>query len=506
MVAAIPVNRLEPPGAARSAFASEQRSPTEPRRIPSSIVISSRYPMKAPPGIAKFDSATAMTLALARFLDGRDFAGLGQSNLLQIATRGGGLLPRRLRERVFATLGAREGLSPRRIGTVKTDGVAEWLAGLYPRRPYPAMMIGSSNGALVHICAALGIPWLPQTFLTLVDQKNVDPDDPVHAMETERETSRRFLAANPNSQLHHLHDPNQDRLMLRLIAYYRSKFLRLPPAYRGFITGHLEPGGTIYLVECNLRWPTTRVADRHHYQFGAVGGATLEEYFHGGPRVGAYLEHHQKHLRRWDPPKPDGESAEAEWGFEAALREDVVAFARTHGFRVVRIVFRDPEDVSPLVADFHRSWHRERGLPGDRLVIESFVVHEPHWVLRTGSAPFWMTFNMEPSLAAVHRYLDVSEPYDEIYLMLFAHGVNSVGLPSIEAWRSVLGRARRHGSFLGLDADDYPAHFSHFARYSQEMRKQIQDRFPLPKPLPIERLERLIESRGAVHGVRLAAE
>ena len=29
------------------------------------------------------------------------------------------------------------------------------------------MAIGSSSGALVHLCAALGIPWLPQTILEI---------------------------------------------------------------------------------------------------------------------------------------------------------------------------------------------------------------------------------------------------------------------------------------------------------------------------------------------------
>jgi hypothetical protein len=33
----------------------------------------------------------------------------------------------------------------------------------YPRRRYPAVVLGPPNGALVHLCAALGIPWLPYT-------------------------------------------------------------------------------------------------------------------------------------------------------------------------------------------------------------------------------------------------------------------------------------------------------------------------------------------------------
>lgn len=456
-----------------------------------------------PPGIAKFDSATAMTRALANVLEGRDFPGLGQPRLLQLLAARADWLPRRLRERVFAWLGAREGVSPRSIQTVSAAAVAEWLASLYPRRKYPAVMIGSSNGALVHLAAALGIPWLPQTFLTLVARKNVHPDDAIHAMEAERHTAARFLAANPCVQLHHMHDPSQDRLMLRLISYYRSKFLRLPVAYRALIEGALGPGGTIYLVECDRRWRTTRLGERYIYQFGAVGGPTLEEYFHGSARVEDYLARHGSPRTRWDPPPANGESPEAEWGFEPALRDDVVEFARQHGYRVIRIVFDDPEQPSPLVADFYRAWHRNRGIRADRLVIESFVVHEPYWVLRTGSVPFWMTFNMEPSLASAHRYLDQSEPYDEIYLTLFAHGVDSVGLPPIDDWRALLRRARGHGEFLGLDPRTYPAHFAVFGRYSQHMRKAIRSRCALPDPLPLARVERYLEEHGPRHGVQI---
>jgi hypothetical protein len=463
--------------------------------------------MKGPPnGIAKFDSASAMTLALARFLEGRDFSGLGQSPLLQFGTRAADWIPRHLRERLFAHLGAHEGIKRDAVGTMSMEEVAEWAAGLYPRRRYPALMVGSSNGALVHVGAALGIPWLGQTFLTLVDQRHVHPDDPVHAMETEYETAERFLQANPYSQLHHLHDPNQDRLMLGLITYFRSKYLRLPPAYHRFIADSLMADATIYVVECNLRWQTTRVRDRHYFQFGALGGATRDEYFDGGERVAEYLERYQSPVRRWKPPEPDTDSPEAEWGFEPALRDDILTVARDRGHRVVRIVFDEPEAISGLVAELYRAWYRERGIPADRLVIESFILLDPMASLRTGSIPLWMVFNTEPSLAFVHRYLDEADPYDEIFLMLFAHGVDSVGIPSIDRWRGVCERARQRGDFLGLDPRTYPAHFAHFARYSQALLKSVPARYPLPGPLAPARFEDFVAEHGGRYGVRLEIE
>src|SRR3546814_18527193 len=127
------------------------------------------------------------------------------------------------------------------------------------------------------------------------------------------------------------------------MTYIRGKALGLGPAYERFLGDVLEPGGTIVLVDCEQRGPTTRVGDRHLFQFGAVGGATVEELFHGGERVAAFLKRYGSDRRAWDPPEPDGDSPEAEWGFEPALRQDVERFARERGYRIVRLVFDKPE-------------------------------------------------------------------------------------------------------------------------------------------------------------------
>ena len=63
-----------------------------------------------------------------------------------------------------------EAVSPRRLARIRSEAITEWVAGLYPERRYPAVLIGSSNGALTHLAAALDAPWLPQTFLIAVRQ------------------------------------------------------------------------------------------------------------------------------------------------------------------------------------------------------------------------------------------------------------------------------------------------------------------------------------------------
>jgi hypothetical protein len=284
-----------------------------------------------------------------------------------------------------------------------------------------------------------------------------------------------------------MHDANQDRLMIQYMQYFRVKRRRLGETFERFLDSILEPGATVFIVECGLAWPTTRIGERHVFQHGALGGATPEEYLHGSPRVEAYLQRYRIRKRRWDSPAPDGHSPEAEWGFEPALRADIERLARQRGWRVRRLVFEQPEDLSPLVAELYRWWYRKRGLDCRRVMVESFILLEPWWTLRSGAAPFWMVFNKEPSLAALERYLDRTEAFDEIGLTLFSHGVDSVGLPSIERWAAVLRRARTAGRFVGVDEAAFPRDFAVFLRFHREFAA-VPTRVRMPSPLSLAEL------------------
>jgi hypothetical protein len=193
------------------------------------------------------------------------------------------------------------------------------------------------------------VPWVPQTVFLPVDQK-VHPDDPTTAMEKGIEPGRDLLEANPDWQLDHTHDANQDRLMVRALTYFRVKRRALGERYEQFIVDRLPPGGTLLVMECTRSWNTTRIGDRHVFQHGAVGGATEEEFHHGSERVEEYLERYDSPKRRWDGPHPDTVSPEAEWGFEESLREDVLRLARERDYRVRRIQRPFAEQVELLAA------------------------------------------------------------------------------------------------------------------------------------------------------------
>ena len=203
---------------------------------------------EAPRGIADFDSASAMVRALGRFLHGRDFPNLGMS-LLPEALSGAlpavgaamNHLPDPVKRFIYIHGGRNEAVPPCALGDLDAEEVASWIVDQYPRQRYPAAFVGSSNGAMIHLAAALGIPWIPQTFLIPV-RRDGDPHEPIADLEWGRAAGRALLEANPTLALHQMHDPNQDLLMVRSIAYFRVKWLALPAAYRRFLDGCLEPG------------------------------------------------------------------------------------------------------------------------------------------------------------------------------------------------------------------------------------------------------------------------
>ena len=429
-----------------------------------------------------------MLRALARFLHGRDFPALGQGQWAAWLGPLANKLPVALRDLVFAAGGPLEAVPADKVGQVNAEVIAQWITDLYPKRRYPAVMIGSSNGALVHACAAMGIPWLPQTFLTLVRQRHPDPDDAEAAMENGRDIAQTLLEANPKVSVHHMHDPNQDRRMIRFISYFRLKYRGLPGAYHRFLTERLEPGGTIYLVDCERKWPLTRISDRHLFQFGAVGGATREEYFDGGEAVARYFAALGKARRRWTPPAPDHDGAEAEWGYVHELDRDLAAVASEQRLRLARIAFNAPEDLSPVVAEFYRDWYRDRGIETSRLLIPSFILHDPYWTIRTASIPFWMVFNVASSQLRLRDYLAESGPFEEIRMMLFSNGTAAIGQGSIPSWRSILASATKQGSFLGVDEKAYPRDFATLSRYHTALRA-LEPHHELPPACSLQAFE-----------------
>lgn len=442
--------------------------------------------------IAKIDSSSTMLRAVANYLHGKDLAGMGFVPPSRVLATAVNLPPKILKQYVYIKGGRHEAVPPDQIPQLRAEAISRWVVDQYPKRRYPAVMIGSSNGAMVHLCAALGIPWLLQTVLVPVRRAHaLSPDELTQDMDAFREPARRFLALNPDLQVNQMHDPIQDRLMIQQMGYFRVKRLRLGETYERFLRRCLPRGGTLLVAECTYRWPMTQVGPRHFFQVGGYGGVGPEEYLHGSPRVRAFLRTQQADRRQWDAPAADVERPEAEWGCEPALLEDVRRFARRHGYRVKRLVYCDPSELSPFVADLYRWWYEQRGLPSSRLFAESFLLLDPWWCLRTGSIPFWKVFNTGCSAEALRRYVRRRGPFDEIYLTLFANSVKGIDQTSIREWKAILKQARKHGAFIGVDERSYPYDLGVYFRFHPDLRRTITARLPMPAtPLTLDQLHR----------------
>jgi hypothetical protein len=363
-----------------------------------------------PAGVARFDSVAAMVRAVGAFLNNRDVAALSGNPLLDLAMPAINRLPRWVGEWIYSIGGMTEAIGRAQLDSLDFDAIADWMAGLLPRRPYPAVFLGSSNGALIHVAAALGVPWLPQTFLCPVRDIGSDPDDAEAGFARGKVVTETILAARPDISVHHMLDPNQDRLMLKMMSYFRIKYRKLPAAYREFLMRCLPRGGTLYVGECTLRWPVTRTSDRSVFQFGGAGGLDAAGYLRGGERVRRYLARYGVNRTAWRPPLPDDAAPEAEWGFEPALMDDISVLAETRGWRIIGIAFDHPEAPSPLAAVIYSAWYRSLGHDPTRLLVDSFVLLDPYRTIRLRAVPFWLLFCVEQSSAALEQFLDWAAP------------------------------------------------------------------------------------------------
>lgn len=455
--------------------------------------------------ITKLDSTTSLLRALGRYLQGRDFPALGVAPAIP-----GGVamlvnaLPAEMRASLYRWTGWMGGTTMAALSQVDAEEISDWVVGHYPPAPqggWPGVMLGSANGAAIHLAAAMGIPWLPQTFLTPV-RRHLHADDLLQDLEWGKRAADAILSGNSDLCAHQMHDPVHDRHMVQRIGYFRLKRLRLGQVYEEFLRTRLQPGATIWLVECQLRWPVTRVSERHLFQVGGFGDMQPGEYLQGSLRVREFLNKYDSNRVIWQVPEPTDEAPEGEWGFREELIDDVRRIAQRHNYRLQRIAFTGPDDLSPLTADLYRWWYERRGIRPDKLLAECFALIEPYWTLRTGSVPYWLAFTANCCAQGLEQYL-AGRSFDQINLMLFSNGIEGIGIAPIQRWRSILQKARQQGQFIGVDEAEFPRDYASFVRYHSELPGHIAARHPMPGPLSRPEFDDFLLQAGNPYAVKI---
>ncbi len=436
----------------------------------------------APDFLANLDSAATMVRA-------------GRRALLEEGFEGSDLPPPEPRRSLIGRLHLRHrerpGIRPREMTGISTDAFRKWVVDSYPSRTQSAVFIGSTSGAISHLAAAMGVAWLPQTFLVQVQRGRSNPSDLVAEMEWGRRVAAPVLSANGDLSLVHAHDPIDVGADAGRVSSFRLKLRELGTVYRTFIHRYLETGGTIYVVDCAKRWPQVKLSDRHAFQPGGPAGLSPEELIQPSPRALELLKRLPAKAGRFRAPSPDESGPEAEWGFEPAILDEVTELAERRQYRVVRIRYDDPDDLSPMVADVISDWYRDMGFRDHHLLVSNGLQMDPWWTIRTCSVPFWTALPGGEAVDRVRAYLARSTRWRSVDLMLGPDAADP-GEGELQRWQEVVRRAGT-GSILGVDAGD-----------STALRRQVARReWPL-HPLEPARLDRwLLDKADFFHAEEL---
>lgn len=435
--------------------------------------------------IPDFDSSSALLISLGNYLADNPKP---SSWVPKLPLKVGDMvnrIPKSILLFLFTLRGANESLSVEKAAKLDDRGICDWIVRAYPEKKYPAVMIGSANGALIHLCAMLGIPWIPQTIL-LPPTRKMAADDLIGDIEWGKKAVLAMKKNLPYFRLHQMHDPIQDRRLVTHMGFFRAKRLELGPYLEAFLKKTLMPGATIFIADCGYRWPSHKISSHHYFQVGGLGDVDAYEYLNGSPRIEQFLQTEGSNLKRWTVPEGHEDIPEAEWGFVGELAESIGYFSNKYGHRRVHIKFDHPDDASPFCADATKWWYEKNGIYDSRLLIECFALLAPWWAARTGSIPFWIPFNTHSSLRMTKNFLQNREKYNEMYAMLMPNAVDGIGLASIKDWKDVMGQHSIKSTLIGTDEKKYPYDIGMFIKYYKDMRTKITARHFMPHYLEID--------------------
>jgi hypothetical protein len=418
----------------------------------------------APPGVVAATSLGRVLLgAAARAL--RDVYDLGDAH----------------RERRRPALDRRP-MDAELAGGIDADAVAGWMAGHYPRRSYPGVVLGSPHGASVHLAAALGMPWLPMSFEVSVAWPEGSPDDALGALTRGSRTVDRLLVANPRVAVRQIHHPGERAGAGGCTLTLVVRWLTVPTPYRRFLASCLAPQAPVLLISDGRGWPALDVDDRHAFQIGGAGtGLRPADFGRDSDLAAQMLRIAGGDWDRWNPPEgarpSDGEHG-LEPGFDAGLR----AWARPAGHAVHRVLYPGPGALSAAVADIYRDWLRVCGKPADRCVVAGGRLVDAGQVLRAGLVPYWCADPSRRCVAGAEAWLAGSRRFATVDVLPEAPGRHLPVYAGLDQWRAVAWFGKRRGTVDPVAARGYPT-TPVSGRHATEVLRRLPSHLPRLLPL-----------------------
>ena len=359
------------------------------------------------------------------------------------------------------------GHAAERADDVSVDALARGCVAHYPgTERYPAIVVGSPNGAVAHLASLLGAPFLTTSFGLAFRHPAIAPDDLVAYRETSLAVAERIVAGNPGGGYEIVchYDPLHDRSMVQASDFIRIKLHHLPAVYCDFIRDRLAPDGTLILVDCTYDWPQIALGERIFLQIGGLGAIEARDY-----------------LERWLPDAPAETRRESEWGCPKGFAVSVMGFAAQHGIPLVEIARDHPADYSLLAYNVYLACE---GVRSGTILIDCFNHQNPRTNLATGIPALWLPFNTADGLALVERALR-GRTLDRIFFAPLPSFAGSPDTVPLDTWIEHLSP---YGSieWIGVRQANYPADPLapyRFVRDMAELRETLEQDAELYLPI-----------------------
>lgn len=422
-----------------------------------------------------FDSGTRIVREVAEALTGEGRSILecypwGSRTFLGLV----GLFPTRTRIRLIEWgMRLSVGHDAEDAGRLDVDSLPQRCIDQYPQgdRQYEAIVIGSPNGAVAHLAALLGAPFLTTSFGLTFRHPTIADDDHFAYLESSREIVDSILASNEGAHFELIahYDPLHDRSLVKYVDFIRVKLREMPVSYREFIDRHLAPGGRLILIDCAFAWPQYELQDRAYVQIGGLGGIPAETF-----------------LERWPLELPLQTRRESEWGCPEDFASSIAEFAVDRGIETVEISFDHPWDYSLLA---YSAYLACEGVRSRSLLIDCFNHLNPRTNVETGIPALWLPFNTEEGLGFVEDALG-GKTFDRVYFAILPSFADSPDTAPLGPWIELLSR---HGDveLVGIDPDRFPADPLAPFRFVDRMT-ELRDAFELDRPLRLE-VEALVD-------------
>jgi len=371
------------------------------------------------------------------------------------------------------------GIAPEVADRVTTNDLARHALGFYRglEGPFDAVIVGAPNGAVAHLATALDAPFLSQHLLTsFKDHKHADDIRTYFANGCA--LAERVLSRNPDVAVVNHYDPLHDRFLVRWVNHIRYKLIDLPEAYRQSIRNWLRPAGTLVFIDCRYPWRQYRVAERHTFQVGGLGGVTDQEFLAGRPEFAAMQRaEHSPWTGGWKLDLPLEEQPESEWGALPGLRHACETFAREHGYEFLALTADHPDKFSTLALHAWQALFSGAGVKPQGTLVDCFTQVNPVALRLSSLVPLWLPFNCTDSLAFLNQMLPELNRDSPLLFAPVPNFAPAFDTVPISGWLQALSGFDVR--LLGIDPRHYPEDLAGLFRFTPALRAWCE-RHPAP--------------------------